>query len=393
MRIYLDHNATAPMRPEVLEAMMPYLETRFGNANSIHAWGREARRGLEEAREVVASAVGAREKESVVFVSSGTEADNLALKGAVWAARERGRHIVTSAVEHHAVINACRSLEEQGFEVTYVPVDGEGLIDAESVERSLRTDTTVISLMHANNETGVLFPIEEVGRLARERGIVFHTDAVQTFGRLPIDVEPLGVDLLSLSGHKIYGPKGVGALYVRPGTRMVPTIHGGQQERGRRAGTENVAAAVGLARAATLSIASMQIEPQRLRLLRDRLEAGIISRIEGTQRNGHLERRLPNTSNISFRGADEESLVLALDLEGIAVSAGAACTSGSLEPSHVLEAMGRRPEVHGGAVRFSLGAGTTGAEIEGVLDLLPAVVERIRAARGCSDPEPALAYR
>ncbi len=393
MRIYLDHNATTPIRPEVLEAMMPYLETRFGNANSVHAWGREARRALEEAREVVASAVGAREKESVVFISSGTEADNLALKGAAWAARERGRHIVTSAVEHHAVINTCLSLEEQGFEVTYVPVDGEGLIDPETLRRSLRTDTTVISLMHANNETGVIFPIEEVGRLARERGIVFHTDAVQTFGRLPIDVESLGVDLLSLSGHKIYGPKGVGALYVRPGTRMVPAMHGGQQERGRRAGTENVAAAVGLARAVDLAIASMRIEAQRLGVLRDRLEAGITGRIEGTQRNGHRERRLANTSNISVRGADEESLVLALDLEGIAASAGAACTSGSLERSHVLQAMGRRPEVHGGAVRFSLGAGTTEAEIERVLDLLPAVVERIRAAAGCSDPQPALVYR
>jgi len=393
MRIYLDHNATTPMRPEVLEAMMPYLEMHFGNANSVHAWGREARRALEEAREVVASAVGAREKESVVFVSSGTEADNLALKGAAWAARDRGRHIVTSAVEHHAVINTCLSLEEQGFEVTYVPVDGEGLIDPETVKGSLRTDTTVISLMHANNETGVIFPIAEVGRLARERGIVFHTDAVQTVGRLPIDVESLGVDLLSLSGHKIYGPKGVAALYVRPGTRMVPTMHGGQQERGRRAGTENVAAAVGLARAVDLAIASMRIEAHRQALLRDRLEAGITGRIEGTQRNGHRERRLANTSNISVRGADEESLVLALDLEGIAASAGAACTSGSLERSHVLQAMGRRPEVHGGAVRFSLGAGTTEAEIERVLDLLPAVVERIRAAAGCSDPQAALAYR
>ncbi len=393
MKIYLDHNATTPMRPEVLEAMMPYLETRFGNANSVHAWGREARRALEEAREVVASAMGAREKENVVFVSSGTEADNLALKGAAWAARERGRHIVTSAVEHHAVINTCLSLEEQGFEVTYMPVDGEGLIDPETLRRSLRRDTTVISLMHANNETGVIFPIAEVGRLARERGIVVHTDAVQTFGRLPIDVESLRVDLLSLSGHKIYGPKGIGALYVRPGTRMIPTMHGGQQERGRRAGTENVAAAVGLARAVKLAIASMQIEARRQTLLRDRLEAGIMCRIEGTQPNGHREPRLPNTSNISFRGADEESLVLALDLEGIAVSAGAACTSGSLEPSHVLQAMGRRPEVHGGAVRFSLGAGTREADIERVLDLLPAVVERIRAAAGCSDPQPALACR
>ena len=394
MRIYLDHNAATPMRPEVLEAMRPYLEARFGNANSIHAWGREARRALEEAREVIASALGARDKGSIVFVSSGTEADNLALKGAAWAARGRGRHIVTSAVEHHAVINTCRSLEEQGFEVTYLPVDGEGLLDPETVKRSLRADTSVISLMHANNETGVISPIAEVGQLARQRDIVFHTDAVQTFGRLPIDVESLGVDLLSLSGHKIYGPKGIGALYVRSGTKMVPCMHGGQQERGRRAGTENVAAAVGLARAAELSVASMQLEAERLRSLRGRLERGVLSQIEGVRRNGDRDRRLTNTSNISFQGADEESLILALDLEGIAVAAGAACTSGSLEPSHVLEAMGRRPEIDGGALRFSLGAGTTEAEIERVLDLLPTVVERIRAAAGSAGhPEPALAYR
>ena len=392
MKIYLDHNATTPMRLEALEAMMPYLGARFGNANSIHGWGREAKRPLEGARQVVASAVGAREKESIVFVSSGTEADNLAIKGAAWAGRPRERHILTSAVEHHAVLNTCRSLEEQGFEATYLPVDSEGLIDPERVERSLRADTILISLMHANNETGVIFPIAEIGQLARQRGIVFHTDAVQAFGRLPIDVEALGVDLLSLSGHKIHGPKGIGALYVRPGTRMVPHMHGGQQERGRRAGTENVAAAVGLARAAELSVGSMDVEADRLGRLRDRLEAGILGRIEGTQRNGHTDRRLPNTSNISFRGADEESLILALDLEGIAVSAGAACTSGSLEPSHVLQAMGRRPDIEGGGLRFSLGAGTTEAEIECLLDLLPGLVERIRAAAASGRPAPALTY-
>ena len=371
---------------------MPYLDARFGNANSIHGWGREAKRALEEARQVIAGAVGAREKESIVFVSSGTEADNLAIKGAAWAARARGRHILTSAVEHHAVLNTCRSLEEQGFEVAYLPVDGEGLIDPARVQRSLRADTSLISLMHANNETGVIFPIAEIGQLARERGIVFHTDAVQAFGRLPIDVEVLGVDLLSLSCHKVYGPKGIGALYVRPGTRMLPHMHGGQQERGRRAGTENVAAAVGLARAAELSVGSMDVEADRLRRLRERLEADILGRIEGTRRNGDQDRRLPNTSNISFRGADEESLILALDLEGIAVSAGAACTSGSLEPSHVLQAMGRRPDIEGGGLRFSLGAGTTEAEIERLLDLLPGLVERIRAAAASGRSAPALAY-
>ncbi len=390
MGIYLDYNATTPMRPEAFEAMLPYLQERFGNANSIHGWGREAKRALEEARETVASAVGARGKESIVFVSSGTEADNLALKGAAWGARSRGRHIVTSAAEHHAVLITCRHLEEQGFEVTVLPVSGEGLIDPETVRRSLRPDTTVISLMHANNETGVISPIAEVGQLARGRGIVFHTDAVQTFCRLPINVEALGVDLLSLSGHKIYGPKGIGALYIRPGTMMVPGLHGGQQERGRRAGTENVPAAVGMARAVELSLVTLEAEGDRLGRVRDRFEEGVLRRIAGTRRNGHKERRLPNTSNISFAGADEESLILALDLEGIAVSAGAACTSGSLERSHVLAAMGRRPEIDGGAVRFSLGAGTTETEIDHLLDLLPVVVERIRAAAPCS-PEPALA--
>lgn len=392
MKIYLDHNATTPIRPEALEAMLPYLQGKFGNANSIHGWGREAKQALEEAREVVAWALGAREKESIVFVSSGTEADNLALKGAAWASRARGRHIVTSAVEHHAVITTCRSLEDQGFEVSYLPVDSEGLLDLEILRRSLRAETTLISLMHANNETGVSFPIAEVGPIARSRGIVFHADAVQTFGRLPIDVEALEVDLLSLSGHKIYGPKGIGALYVRPGTKMVPYLHGGQQEKGRRAGTENVAGAVGLARAAELAVASMREAAERMGTLRDRLEAEILGRIEGARRNGHRERRLPNTSNISFRGADEQSLILALDLEGIAVAAGAACTSGSLEPSHVLRAMGWSPESDGGALRFSLGIGTTEAEIDHLLDLLPGLVQRVRApALGL--PAPALARR
>lgn len=379
MGIYLDYNATTPMRPEVLDAMKPYFDSRFGNASSTHSRGREAKRALEEAREAIASALGAREKGGVVFVSGGTEADNLAVKGAAWAAQERGRHIVTSAVEHPAVLNACRALEQQGFEVTYLPVDEGGLIDPEIVKRSLRTDTTVISLMHANNETGVIFPISEIGRLARERGIVFHTDAVQTFGRLPVDVETERIDLLTLSGHKIYGPKGIGVLYVQ-GTRIVPQMHGGEQEQGVRAGTANVAAAVGMACAVKIALESMQTEHYRLRTLRDRLETGILGQITGTRRNGDRDRRLPNTSNISFQGVRADSLLVALDLERVEVSAGAACASGSLEPSHVLHAMGRRPEIDGGGVRFSLGAGTTEAEIQSVLELLPPLVERVRTA-------------
>lgn len=380
MSIYLDHNATTPMRPEVLDAMRPYFESRCGNASSTHRRGREAKRALEEAREVVASALGAREKESIVFVSGGTEADNLAVKGAAWAARERGRHIVTSAVEHRAVISACRVLETQGFDVTYLPVDADGLIDPELVKRTIRVDTTVISLMYANNETGVIFPIAEIGQLARERCIVFHTDAVQVFGRLPVDIEAQGIDLLTISGHKFYGPKGIGALYVRPGTRIAPQIHGGEQEHGVRAGTENVAAAVGMACAAKLALESRQTEVQRLRTLRDRLEAGILCRITGTRRNGDQDQRLPNTSNISFQGVRADSLLVALDLEGVEVSAGAACASGALESSHVLRAMGRRPEIDGGGIRFSLGAGTTEAEVERVLELLPLLVGRVRAA-------------
>lgn len=392
MGIYLDYNATTPMRPEVLDAMKPYFDSRFGNASSTHSRGREAKRALEEAREAIASALGAREKGSVVFVSGGTEADNLAVKGAAWAARERGRHIVTSAVEHPAVLNACRALEQQGFEVTYLSVDEGGLIDPEIVKRSLRTDTTVISLMHANNETGVIFPISEIGRLARERGIVFHTDAVQTFGRLPVDVETERIDLLTLSGHKIYGPKGIGVLYAQ-GTRIVPQMHGGEQEQGVRAGTANVAAAVGMACAVKIALESMQTEHYRLRTLRDRLETGILGRITGTRRNGDRDQRLPNTSNISFQGVRADSLLVALDLERVEVSAGAACASGSLEPSHVLHAMGRRPEIDGGGIRFSLGAGTTEAEIQSVLDLLPGVVERIRDAADLAHREPAQAFQ
>ncbi|HWQ70550.1 MAG TPA: cysteine desulfurase family protein [Patescibacteria group bacterium] len=381
MSIYLDHNATTPMRPEVLDAMRPYFDSRFGNASSSHRRGREARRALEEAREAIASALGAREKESIVFVSGGTEADNLAVKGAAWATRERGRHIVTSAVEHRAVISACRALETQGFEVTYVPVDADGLIDPELVKQSLRTDTTLISLMHANNETGVIFPIAEIGRLARERGIAFHADAVQAFGRLPVDVKAQGVDLLTISGHKFYGPKGIGVLYVRPGTKIVPQMHGGEQEHGVRAGTENVAAAVGMACAAKVALQSMPTENPRLRTLRDRLEAGILCRITGSRQNGDRDQRLSNTCNISFQGVRADSLMVALDLEGVEVSAGSACASGSTESSQVLQAMGRRPEIDGGGIRFSLGAGTTEAEIERVLELLPPLVERVRAAK------------
>lgn len=378
MRVYLDHNATTPLAPEVLEAMLPYLSERFGNPSSVHSFGREARRALEEARETLARLLKAPEKEALVFTSGGTEADNLAIKGVAYAYQERGRHLVASAVEHPAVLETLRHLLQEGFEVSLLPVDSEGLLDLEALKGVLRHDTILISLMHANNETGVLFPLAEVARIARERGIFFHTDAVQSFGKVPIDVEALGVDLLSLSAHKLYGPKGIGALYIRPGLKMIPLHHGGPQERERRGGTVNVAGAVGFARAAELAHTKMGEEAERLRSLRDKLEQGILERIEGVRRNGHPMFRLPNTSSLSFEGIDTESLLVGLDLEGIAASSGSACSSGSLKPSHVLKSMGV-PEGWA-SLRLSLGRGTTEEEIDYVLEVLPVLVERLRKA-------------
>lgn len=376
MRVYLDHNATTPLDPLVLEAMLPYLSELFGNPSSVHSFGREARRALEEARETIARLIGADEKEALVFTSGGTEADNFAIKGAAYAHRERGRHLITSAVEHPAVLETLRHLSREGFDVTLLPVDPEGLLDLEALERALRQDTILISLMHANNETGVLFPLAEVARIAKERGILFHTDAVQSFGKVPIDVKALGVDLLSLSAHKLYGPKGVGALYIRPGLKLLPLHHGGHQERERRGGTVNVAGAVGFAGAAELAHAKMEEESHRLGRLRDKLEGGILERVEGVRRNGHPISRLPNTSSLSFEGIDTESLLVGLDLEGIAASSGSACSSGSLQPSHVLKSMGV-PEGWA-SLRLSLGRGTTEEEIDYVLDVLPTIVERLR---------------
>lgn len=378
MRIYLDHNATTPLDPLVLEAMLPYLKGGFGNASSIHAEGREAKKALEESREVIANLLGARAVESIVFTSGGTEADNLAIKGVAFALKEKGRHLVTSAVEHPAVLETLRFLETQGFEVTSVPVDREGSLDLEAFRRALRPETILISIMHANNETGVLFPLEEIGRIAKERGILFHTDAVQSFGKVPLNVETLQVDLLSLSAHKLYGPKGIGALYIRPGVKMVALHHGGHQERNRRGGTENVASAVGFAKAAELASSRMGDEERRLRHLRDRLEAGILARIEGVRVNGRSAPRLANTSSLAFEGVDTESLLIGLDLEGIAASSGSACSSGSFEPSHVLAAMG--VPRGWGALRLSLGRGNTEEEIDRVLDILPSLVKRLRAA-------------
>ena len=386
MRVYLDYNATTPLHPEVLAAMMPYLTERFGNPSSLHAWGQEARQALEAARTRIARALGVRDKDTIAFTSGGTEADNLALLGVAGAQQGRGRHVIVSAVEHHAVLNAAAQLARQGFEVTRLPVDGQGLLDPDALRRAIRPDTILVSLMHGNNETGVLFPIGSAGRICRERGVAFHTDAVQTFGKLPLDVEALGVDLLAVSGHKIHGPRGAGALFIRRGTKMQPLIHGGAQERSRRAGTENVAAVVGLARATELMLQDREATAGRLAALRDRLEQGLMAALPGVERNGHPAERLPHTTNLAFAGVEAESVILALDLAGVGVSSGAACSSGSLDPSHVLAAMGLRPERVAGSVRFSLGRGTTREEIDRVLEVLPPIVERMRRIAASLSP-------
>lgn len=375
-RVYLDHNASTPVHPEVVAAMLPYFSERYGNPSSIHAFGREARDAVEAARETIAGFLGVAPEE-VVFTSGGTESDNLAIKG-VAHARGSG-HIITSQVEHHAVLRTCQALERAGFAVTYLPVDGDGLVDPEAVRRAIRPDTILVTIMFANSEVGTVMPVAEIGRVTRERGVPFHVDGVQAFGKIPFSVHELGIDLLSCSSHKIYGPKGVGALFIRKGTRMVAIQHGGDHERRRRAGTENVPAIVGFGKAVELRAREMDAEIPRLTTLRDRLWEGIRARIPEARLNGHPTRRLPGTVNVSFRGVEAESLILGLDLKGIAASAGSACTSGSLEPSYVLTAMGLPPEWAVGALRCSLGRGTTAEDIDYVLDVLPGVVARLRA--------------
>lgn len=377
-KVYLDHNATTALQPEALAAMTPHLAERFGNPSSVHAWGREARAALEAARAVIAGSLQIADKDTVVFTSGGTEADNLALLGVAAAQQAKGRHVIISAVEHHAVLDAAAHLARHGFEVTSLQVDGDGLLDPEDVRRAIRPDTILVSLMHANNETGVLFPVAAVGRICREAGVAFHTDAVQSFGKLSLDAGALAVDLLSVSAHKIHGPKGVGALYVRRGTKMHPLLHGGAQERSRRAGTENVAGAVGFAKAAELCLRDVEGAAKRLADLRDRLEHGLVAALPGVTRNGHPTERLPQTANLAFAGVEAESLILALDLQGVGVSSGAACASGSLEPSHVLTAMGLSRGRVESSIRFSLGAGTTAEDVDYVLLVLPPIVLRMR---------------
>lgn len=377
-RVYLDHSATTPVRPEVLEEMLPYLKGEFGNPSTLYSWGREAKRAIEEARARVAALIGAQPEE-IVFTSGGTEADNMALIGAAYANQKKGRHIITSSIEHHAVLDTAQYLQRQGFKVTFLPVTPEGLVRVEDVEEAITDETILISIMHVNNEVGTIQPIQEIGKLARERGIIFHTDAVQSVGKIPVNVEELNVDLLSASAHKIYGPKGVGCLYIRKGTRIQPLLHGGGQERKRRAGTENVPGIVGFGKAAELAGQELESEARRLKALRDKLIDGVLERIDYVQLNGDRERRSPINANFSFKYVEGESILLSLDMKGIAASSGSACTSGSLDPSHVLLAMGIPHEVAHGSVRMTLGRDNTEEDIDYVLEVLPEIIERLRA--------------
>jgi cysteine desulfurase len=377
--IYMDYNATTPADPRVVEAMLPYFTERFGNPSSPYGLAHKSRAAVERAREQMASGLGCRSSE-VVFTSGGSESDNSAIKGVAFAHLPERGHIITSAIEHHAVLLTCEYLEKEfGFSVTYLPVDADGLVDAKDVRRAVRDDTWLISVMYVNNEVGTIQPLKEIADIAREHGITFHTDAVQAIGKIPVDVDALGVDLLSLSAHKLYGPKGVGALYVRAGTRMHPLVHGGSHERGMRAGTENVPGIVGLGKAVELAVDEMEIETARLTPLRDRLEKTLLSEISGVALNGHREKRIPSTANLSFLFVEGESIVLSLDMEGVAVSTGSACTTDAAGPSHVLAAMGIKPNVAQGSVRFGLGRHTREADVDRVLSLMPGIVERLRA--------------
>jgi cysteine desulfurase len=372
-RVYFDNNATTPVLPEVFEAMQPYFGERFGNASSIHHHGQETRAAVERARESVAELLGCRPFE-IVFTSGGTESDNLAVFGLAQA----GDHIITSTIEHHAVLNAAKHLEEKGCEVTYVPVDGRGLVDPDDVKRALRPNTKLVTIMLANNETGVVQPVEEIGKVAAEADIYFHTDAVQAAGKIPIDVNKVGCDLLTISGHKLHAPQGVGALYVRKGTPLEPILYGGRHERSRRAGTENVPGIVGLGKAAEVASAALaRGDDKKMAAMRDRLERELLQ-IEAAGVNGEDAPRVPNTSNIYFDGIEGESLVIALDLKGLAVSTGAACSSGAIEPSHVLIAMGLRPERARASIRFSLGKQNSEEEVEFALSIVPQTVARLR---------------
>jgi cysteine desulfurase len=376
-RVYLDYNATTAVAPEVLAAMLPYFSDEYGNASSIHTFGQRARGAVEEARESVAALLGARPAE-IMFSSGGTESNNHAIFGVVGAAQGSHKHVITSAVEHVAVLDPCRALEERGASVTVLPVDHDGIVSPEDVRRAIRPETVLITIMLANNELGTIEPIEEIGKIAAQFGVTLHTDAVQAAGKIPIDVTKLGVHLLSISAHKLYGPKGVGALYVRKGMRLDPLLYGGHSERDRRPGTEDVGSIAGLGKAAELAMLNMKKENQRIAALRDRLENGLLERIPHARVNGLRARRTPNTTNLTFPFIEGEAMVIALDLKGIACSTGAACSSGAVEPSHVLTAIGLAPEDARATLRLSLGNHTTDDEIDFALETIPPVIDRLR---------------
>lgn len=377
-KVYLDHSATTPVHPEVLEAMLPYYKEKFGNPSSIHEYGRVAKTALEEAREKVAKLFNCSPYE-IYFTSGGTESDNLAIKGVAFANKKKGKHIITSSVEHHAVLESCKFLKKEGYEITYLPVDQYGFVDPDDLRKNIKDDTILVSIMHVNNETGTIQPIEELVRIAKEKGVYFHTDAVQSAGKIPIDVGKLPVDLASISGHKIYGPKGVGAIYIRKGTRIIPLSHGGHHERSRRAGTENIPGIVGLGKATEMVLKDMDKHNKHLKNLTETFFKKLKETVKDIQLNGHPEKRIPSTLNISFKGVEGESIILSLDMKGVAVASGSACTSGSLEPSHVLSAMRIEPAVAQSSIRFSFGRENTIDDVDYTLSVLPEIIERLRS--------------
>jgi len=376
-RVYFDHSATTPVDPAVAEEMYRYISTTFGNPSSVHYYGREAKKAVENAREKLAKAIGARPEE-IVFTSGGTEADLMAIKGAAYANRDRGNHIITSAVEHHAVLDNCKALEKEGFTLTVLPVDEYGMVSPASVAEAINEKTILISIMHANNEVGTIQPIREIGQIAREKGILFHTDAVQSFGKIPVNVDELMVDFLSISGHKIYAPKGIGALYIRKGVRWRPISFGGGQERRRRPGTENVPGIVALGKAAEIAVNELEDEAKRLTILRDKIINQVMAQYSNVYLTGHPVQRLPNHVSFCFEFIEGESLLLSLDLQGVAASSGSACTSGSLEPSHVLLAMGIPHEIAHGSLRITLGKDNNEEDVDYFLQVLPSILERLR---------------
>ena len=377
-RIYLDYAATTPVHPDVLEAMLPYFNQSFGNPSAIYSYGQEARSAVDQARESLAALIGCRSEE-IIFTSGGTEADNMALTGVLMANEKKGNHIITCAIEHHAILETCHQLEKRGYKVSYLPVDSDGLVSPDDVRQAITPQTVLVSIALANNEIGTIQPIAEISKVAKEAGVLLHTDAVQAVGRIPVDVSELGVDLLSISSHKLYGPKGVGALYVKKGTRISPILYGGGQERGRRSGTENTAGIVGLGKAAALAHQSLAKEAERLTALRERLIDSILGGIDHSRLNGHRQQRLPNNANFGFDFVEGESIVLNLDLKGICASTGSACSSASLEPSHVLLALGIPAQQAHGSLRLTLGRLTTDEDIDTVLEVLPLIIARLRA--------------